>query len=52
MKDIMWVGDKNEVSDGGQNELDIQKQWVEIYTTFLQMIWDILPFQIQYLSKI
>lgn len=38
----MWIRNKNEVSDGGQNELDIAKQWVEICATFLQMISVIL----------
>lgn len=45
----MWIGNKNEVSDKGQNELDIEKQWVKICAALIQMIIDILP---KHLSKV
>ena len=39
----MWIGNKNEVSDKGQNELDIEKRWIEICAALIQMTIDILP---------
>lgn len=45
----MWIGNKNEVSDKGQNELDIEKGWVEICAALIQTIIDILP---KHLSKV